>query len=426
MAIWIIADDFTGANDSVVRFAATGAKALTIVSPRFIKEGLNSYQAIAVNTNSRGMSWDDAYQENYKVIQNLPLQSGDLVYKKIDSALRGNIGVELDGLLDYVGGGTIALVAPAFPENGRITTGGYQFLNGILVQESEMARDPVTPVKESHLPTLLTNTSRYKVGYLPLKIVCGGCQEVEAKLNKLCVEGCRIVVADATTNEHLKTLAESCLCSTVKIVPCGTAGLAGALAERIFSPSQGRAVIPPKGKVVGIIGSRSRIAKLQIQQAIKNLPWLTDVQVQRVALASSKQRREEISAVGERVKQALSAGKEGVIVRLDDNPAVEPGLISATALADGLGAIARFVVSITNIKKLYVSGGDTAAAAMDALDSYGLEIKNELESGICLGNLWGGKYAGLMFVTKAGSFGDEKTLVRTLSWINHDSLIIGN
>lgn len=44
------------------------------------------------------------------------------MYKKIDSTLRGNIGVELDAVIDALNISTV-IIAPVFPKNGRITVG---------------------------------------------------------------------------------------------------------------------------------------------------------------------------------------------------------------------------------------------------------------------------------------------------------------
>jgi uncharacterized protein YgbK (DUF1537 family) len=43
---------------------------------------------------------------------------------------------------------------PAFPQEGRTTVGGYHLLKGVPIERTEMARDPHSPIVESHLPTL--------------------------------------------------------------------------------------------------------------------------------------------------------------------------------------------------------------------------------------------------------------------------------
>ncbi|TCL70034.1 uncharacterized protein YgbK (DUF1537 family) [Hydrogenispora ethanolica] len=415
MAVWIIADDFTGANDSIVRFAAAGARSLTLFDPLFPKERLDSCQAVAFSVNSRGVPREEAYRLTRAALQQLGPAAGDLLYKKIDSALRGNIGPELDAMLDGLGRGWTALVAPALPENGRITAGGYQLLNGVPVHETEMAADPVTPVRESHLPTLLAAASRHRVGYLPLAMIDGGPERAAAALNEQIAAGCRIVAADATRAEHLDMLARLCLASAA-ILPCGTAGLAGALARRLFP---GPAPATPfeadlVGPVAALIGSKSRNARLQMERALADLPWLAEIEAERIALAAIGKRPPEAERIAAAAGQALASGKKGVLVRLDADPALDPGAVDASALAAGLGAVARKLAETGRFKAFYLSGGDIAAAAVAALDGWGLAVRAELAPGVCLGSLRGGPFAGLPLVTKAGSFGDAGTLARAL------------
>jgi uncharacterized protein YgbK (DUF1537 family) len=48
---------------------------------------------------------------------------------------------------------TVALVVPAYPASGRTTIGGYQLLNGSLLEETEVGRDPTWPISTSYLPS---------------------------------------------------------------------------------------------------------------------------------------------------------------------------------------------------------------------------------------------------------------------------------
>ena len=53
----------------------------------------------------------------------------ELLYVKLDSLLRGHLGAAIDGALD-ASGAELALVAPAFPAQGRTTAGGVQHAGG--------------------------------------------------------------------------------------------------------------------------------------------------------------------------------------------------------------------------------------------------------------------------------------------------------
>ena len=80
-------------------------------------------------------------------------------FKKTDSTLRGNIGAELQALMEVTGVTTLPFV-PAFPEMGRTTRNGIHYVHGVPIAESEFANDPLSPVRESEVAKVLQRTSR--------------------------------------------------------------------------------------------------------------------------------------------------------------------------------------------------------------------------------------------------------------------------
>lgn len=418
MTVYIVADDFTGANDSIARFTRMNAKLVSILEAKWPVEATR-YHVVAMTTNSRGLSPEEAYRLTQKAVLGLPFRSEDILYKKIDSALRGNIGAEIDAILDGTAGTKVALVAPALPENHRITCGGYQLIDGIPVHETEMANDPVTPVNESHLPTLLTAASHYKVGHLSLNTVSHGVKKTIELLEKRIAEGCRIVVADATQTGHLEILSQVCISYSSVIIPCGTAGLAGTLAKHLFSPklnggSGDQKNNPADGIIAAVIGSKSCNALLQINQALLEYKWLEEIEVQRKAVSMPESRTEEIQRVVEYACRATACGKRGVIIRFDSDPGIDGAALNAADLADGLGETARILAECVKVHTFYLSGGDIAIGTVSKLGGWGVTVEAEPEPGICSGRLQGGKFEGARIVTKAGSFGDPGTLARIL------------
>src|SRR5690606_42049218 len=51
------------------------------------------------------------------------------IYKKIDSTMRGNVGTEVEAVMD-VFGLRLAVICPAFPANRRVVAGGYLLVDG--------------------------------------------------------------------------------------------------------------------------------------------------------------------------------------------------------------------------------------------------------------------------------------------------------
>ena len=114
--IIIVADDFTGASDTAVQFAKKGLKSLVINDIDNISKSLNSCDVLAINTGSRADSRDTAYRKTYSAGNMLKDRNIKLIYKKIDSTMRGNIGAELSGLMDSLK--TDISVCPSLPDQG--------------------------------------------------------------------------------------------------------------------------------------------------------------------------------------------------------------------------------------------------------------------------------------------------------------------
>ena len=90
----IIADDFTGALDTGVQFAAHGIRTRVVVDPE-VDFAAQEAQVLVIDTETRHLPASKAYE----VVAGLTRRALDAgvryIYKKTDSALRGNIGAEL-------------------------------------------------------------------------------------------------------------------------------------------------------------------------------------------------------------------------------------------------------------------------------------------------------------------------------------------
>ena len=194
----IIADDLTGALDSGVQLAKWGLRPAVLLTETTTVDS----DALVVNSDSRQVTREEAYTQARAATRRLVERS---LYKKIDSTMRGNIGVEIDGVLDERGWSR-ALVAPAYPASGRTTTDGCHYVDGTPLAQTAFAHDPLCPMTESHLPTLLAGQTRRPVGHLPLDVIEQGVEAVVAALND---HAAQIVVGDAVTQAHLRTLSSA-------------------------------------------------------------------------------------------------------------------------------------------------------------------------------------------------------------------------
>ncbi|MGH7893173.1 MAG: four-carbon acid sugar kinase family protein, partial [Candidatus Binatia bacterium] len=191
----MIADDLTGACDVGAEFAAAGLPARVAVDAAHTAVDAGVLQV--VNTQSRALTTHAAYERVLRVVRG---RSTDLLLKKIDSALRGHLGAELEAVLD--GSGAIAaLVLPAIPAAGRVTRDACQWFGGRPLGATEFARDPEGPGAESSIPAVLARESRRRTETISAAIVRSG--GLVDRVRALARAGAAFFVVDAETDADL-------------------------------------------------------------------------------------------------------------------------------------------------------------------------------------------------------------------------------
>ncbi len=136
LRIGLIADDLTGALDSGAGFAKAGLRSVMPFGPTGTVALPVGADVIIFNTASREGDAVVARERAREAALRLLGHGVSLIYKKIDSVLRGHPGPELSGVLDAIAithPGARALVAPAFPAQGRTTVDGVQLVHGVPV-----------------------------------------------------------------------------------------------------------------------------------------------------------------------------------------------------------------------------------------------------------------------------------------------------
>ena len=115
MQFAIVADDLTGATDSGAQLARAGYRAAVAFHDSQLPP-TEDLDAVVVDTDSRQLSPESARARVTQAAAQL--KDARILYKKIDSTLRGRVAVEI-GAAFLEGGRPNAIVAPAFPDNGR-------------------------------------------------------------------------------------------------------------------------------------------------------------------------------------------------------------------------------------------------------------------------------------------------------------------
>jgi D-threonate/D-erythronate kinase len=403
MHVAIVADDLTGAADSGVQLARSGYRTAVAFRDTAVPPA-EDLDAVALDTDSRALPAGLAAKRVLEAGRSV--REARVVYKKIDSTLRGPIAAEVAAVLEAARREK-AVVAPAFPSAGRTTRGGVQLVDGEPVHETGLAHDPLTPVSESHIPSLLSEAFR-SVAALSVADIRKGCPVGDALHSHECV------VADAESDADLEALVKA-IPDPSALVWVGSAGLARAFGKVYPGPHP---AVPfdasdPALGVLTVVGSLNEAAREQLGHLAQE-PGVTPVALDTEALVTGT-REEAVDRAMKAGRAALSGGRgavlysaagEGVGSALRDE-AVSEGEMSERVV-DALAEVVAGLSGEDLFDALILTGGETAVRVARRLGSTGILLGGEIEAGVPVGTLIGPR--PYRVITKAGGFGGPDTL----------------
>lgn len=188
----IIADDFTGANDTGVQLRRRGLQTSVIFAGKKLPAG---DACIVIDTESRSLPAEKSISSIKLACDGLDFNRYKYVIKKVDSTLRGNIAAEVSALDNFYKP-NLVVFAPALPALGRTTENGVHCLNRVPLLQTELAKDPKNPVTEDNINRLLAPAYNEPVKHITLDEVRGG----------FTLEGERVFSFDAATDEDMRAI----------------------------------------------------------------------------------------------------------------------------------------------------------------------------------------------------------------------------
>ncbi len=418
----IIADDFTGANDTGVKFSKKSIKTIVTTKLEDFKVELMNCNTLVVDLESRFDDKDTAFEKAYQVSKNLKSMGIKKIYKKIDSTFRGNIGSEIDGAME---GGKFkaTFLIPALPNAMRTTENGNVFLNDVLLEKTEISIDPRTPVKESFIPKILSIQSKRKVGLVNYEEIETG--KIKKRIDELFLNGCEIIIFDSITDNHLN-LISTCIEKNFKnenIMMAGSAGFAEKI-PRIYN------LIPKAPPALLIAGSISEVTRKQIA-FLREKSKIRAIKVDVENLFNGNKSLEKLEIMKEVENRYIK--NEDILIYTTDKREEVNGIFSkietnglsleniSEKIANFLGEIAKEILEKFEISGLFLTGGDTAIKVSLALKAEGVIIKNEIIEGVPYGYFLDEKYKDIIIVSKAGAFGTEDAILKSLEFIKKES-----
>lgn len=416
MSIYVITDDLTGANDTAVQFAKEGLRTFVFIEPASALKIKGQLEVVVLNTESRALPAPIAVERVRSAFHSLSLSESDILFKKIDSTLRGNVVSEVEEVLK-LSKKEIAIVAPAYPKNGRTTVNGIHYVRGIPVGETEAATDPRCPVKHSHIPTLFQIQGSLPTASIPLEQV--RMATLRDRISTVSQEGKRILIFDSVGEEDLQKIVREVVSSGRKSLWVGSAGLAEAIAEQYQSISTfpaPTALSPVPKPALIILGSMSEVSTQQgevfahwaginphILDPKETLKRNSNVKERILGLIYTQLRKGQHTLLMTH-RQKLEPSSNG------SSSLIETLLQTFKALGDSL--------DFSLCAGLIVTGGDIAMAICEGMGVHSIEVLDETSPGIPLGLVRGGRWEGLPLVTKAGAFGAPDAFIHAVRRIS--------
>jgi len=398
----VIADDLTGSIDAGVHFAEKGIK--TTVIPDLLSEA---------GSNRLDKSLQVFVTERVTVAVKKGLSAGiNMIYKKTDSTLRGNIGAELEALFKTTGVKKLAFI-PAYPVLKRYTKKGFQYVGNKLLHNTHFADDPLEPVKISYIPCLLQKQTSCKISVIS--------KPYEKFISSAGNEDQEILIFDCSSDEDLYKIGELLKINDLFNVIAGSAGIARIIADRLFPPTVQAGKIKLSGPLLIVNGSLNPVslkqaAYLARDTSIKNIQMNPEI--------LNTKEKEKYKEICQEVIKAAESGKDilvGSTTSRDDlhnyltkiYGAHIPGGVFSEA-ANILGQILACILKEGYFGILIIIGGDTLMAMVRRMNIKAVFPATEIFPGVVLSKTFISGHPSYL-VTRPGGYGRQDSLKKIIT-----------
>lgn len=395
----VIADDLTGANDTGAMLAGQGLCAVS--SPTGdIEEGMQYTDVFTINADSRAMAATEAYACVKRLTQAFA-RDVQLLSKRIDTTLRGNVGAEIDAVLDGLGTDACACVVTAAPRAGRTCRGGKVYLSGVLLEKTDISRDVRCPIDTSDVCEMIHRQSSRTAANIGLDDVHGDLEQTLEKRHE------DILVFDAETDDDIEKIAKAAALLKRRVIAVDPGNFTAAFAKCVLRQRPGLTLL--------LVGSRSEPSREQLEYLKKKgcihpvMPDLTKL--------LSKDEKDEWEVV---LKQLLVQMQkdEMLCVTLTGTQISNQARSQAQSISDAFARLGAYVLeSIPQIDLCYASGGDISQSLMHTLNVKAIRLISEVIPLAVYGEVIGGRYHGLKLLTKGGMIGRENAIETMIQYV---------
>ncbi|MHB1347472.1 MAG: four-carbon acid sugar kinase family protein [Candidatus Humimicrobiaceae bacterium] len=441
-----LADDLTGACDTASYICDYTGEARVIlnfdkdINSKSVKAEDNaSLSNFVISTNTRNFNPEDTCLKLEKLGKFLKNTESKRIFKKIDSAFRGNVVLEINTLMNIFNK-NICFVINSIPSMDRITLGGFQLIKGRLLDESEFMKDPVRASSNPFIPYLFTENKQgidsRKACHIFLETVRYG--NLLNAINDEISKGISIFSFDAITNGDIEKIIDIIYEKFDEALYAGTLGLLEALNKKIFMDScpdkkgdkkcqdLGTNNLKEKNKdketdfenkgsrFVGITASKYEITKKQINKLRKK----QDLQIFKLKINDLiyKKDNKYISKIDKVSDDIIkNSDKKGLFIVTEFRGKKEPEKLSDMILKI-ISEVSKRILKSIEFFRLVLIGGETALNILDTFKVSNIRILGRIIDGISFGIISDGLLEGKEILIKGGSVGDTNSVINMVNF----------
>ncbi|MDR3265342.1 MAG: hypothetical protein LBT15_04955 [Synergistaceae bacterium] len=398
----IVADDYTGAAEIAAKFMNGGYRSSIALDTDSLGS-MRNYAAVALDTETFFSSPEEAARKLTGVGRSLlPWKNSAVIFKRIEPALRGNVGPEVRAISRVLGFDRIAVV-PAFSRGRRAIEEGTVYLD----TQERMSPLTVTTFRSATIEAT-AETLRLE-GMNPTEVTLEDVRadrvsEIFAKKGCFCF--------DAESDEDLKMIVRGILRVTParNVLWVGAMGLAEALA------------MTPR-PFIGVIGTAHPRSIRQARQLLEHA-MTSPIQLSADVLSLSA---DDIKAETERAAgeaEGLLRCGQSILLAATINDRFVRGSYPNDDIDAFLGFLSdtvREILGRVRIGGLCITGGDCAVRVIRRARAESVVLIEEIQEGITLSELSGGPFDGLRMISKSGQLGGERALVHCMEYFLQES-----
>ncbi|WP_251861681.1 four-carbon acid sugar kinase family protein [Clostridium sp. Marseille-Q2269] len=434
----IIADDLTGANATGVLIKKLNLKTVTLMNSLKKDDLGKAYDTVLYSTDSRGVEKEDAYERVLQATEFFFSSDVKVYGKRIDSTLRGNIGAEIDGMLDSLPRDTIAAIVPSFPDANRQAVGGYLLVNGKSLEDTDAAKDGKKPINSSVIEKLVKEQSKYEVASIYLEDVKKGYKNLQDKIMDIYNKSKKLIIFDAVDNKDLEIISKALINTNIKFT-CVDPGpfTAETIKQYVALDKENKKEVNYKdnnknknNKVLMSIGSITDTTRAQLERILKDRNIFKIDINSRKLLSDLNTKHEEIDRIANKVIAnqdsydifciVLDSLYEEVRINLDEEAKKQNttkeflSQIMNTAVAE---MSYKIMQEIKSIKGIFSSGGDISVSICRKFNSAGLELLDEVIPLAAYGKFIEGEFPDMRIVSKGGMVGQEDAMELCIDYL---------